>query len=114
MSEERKMPRVVTSDGDEHWVFVCCLCADRPTFDGPHPNKGFVEHMVAAHGMSSPLSVRKAMSAHLDATNWHQTDYRLLLPDEDTEIGRESVRIKRRGADRALWGGGKSSSKRKR
>jgi hypothetical protein len=102
----------LTSDGNEHHIWQCDRCEGFPQWETA---RGFVDHLVAAHGMTEPIQVRREMLAHLDARDWFQTNYALYLPDDtNTLIGHESHRDPRRGSNAAAWGSTPKGKKGKR
>lgn len=93
----------MTATANHHWIFACCLCADKPTFEGESAGAALIEHLEAAHGRQRPIKVRRQMTAHMDACDWFQTDNELFDLDNGALIATESLRLPRRGANKALW-----------
>jgi hypothetical protein len=84
-------------------VYVCQLCPQGARTVTTE-NRALFDHLADAHQLDA-ATVKTAtgkMSAHLDARDWYQTDYRFTLPD-GRELLIRSTRIKRRGANRAAW-----------
>ncbi len=82
---------------DNNWnIFECQLCANKPQMS---PSE-FAAHLKDTHGYAEAKADRE-MSMHMDATGWHQTDYKWTKGNK--VIALQSVRVARRGADKATW-----------
>ncbi len=99
--ERMRRQSALTSEGDDHHIWQCNLCPGSP-WPQFSDATAYTDHLVEAHGYERPVLVRREMAAHLDAADWHQTNYAHYR--DDALIGYESHRYARRGSDAALWG----------
>jgi hypothetical protein len=84
-------------------VYVCELCERSARYLSPTPALAST-HAQEVHGilLADIIAAKGERGAHMDATDWFQNDDRFILPDGRPLLIR-SIRIARRGADRALW-----------
>lgn len=87
-------------------LFQCALCADKPEM----PAAEFAVHLKCVHGYADTTG-QKRMLRHLDATDWHQTDWEWIK--DGIVIGYQSERYPRAHADRVSWSDGASRLRRK-
>jgi hypothetical protein len=102
-AEDMALIGAAHTDGPTSLVYVCQLC-DRAARVVETDAAAIIAHLSDAHGLDE-ATIRAAkgpMSAHMDATAWHQTDYAFTLPD-GREMLIKSVRMRRSKADRAQW-----------
>lgn len=101
--EDMQLIMAAHTDEATSLVYVCELC-DRSARTVTTTPQEAMTHAIEAHGLDG-ATIRTAegsRSAHLDAANWFQNDDRFTLPDGRALLIR-SRRLRRRGADRAIW-----------
>lgn len=95
-------------------VYVCQLC-ERQSRHLARTPADITAHITTTHGltMDDIRAAKGQMAAHLDARDWFQTDDCFTLPD-GRELLLRSMRMPRRGADKAMWTDETESKPRKR
>lgn len=90
-------------EAGQSFVYVCELC-DRAARVVTSTALQIRQHLQSVHGvdLATIQAARGKMAAHLDATDWSQTDDRFSLPDGRAMLLR-SIRTPRRGANKAIW-----------
>ena len=85
------------------YVYVCEVC-ERESRVVTATSTQMIAHLRSVHSIAEAdiKSAHGSMAAHMDATDWFQTDDRFALPDGRPLLLR-STRTKRRGSDKALW-----------
>lgn len=91
------------TDAPHSLIYLCLLCpVGARTVVTDH--QALLTHVVETHAVDEATvkQAKGAMAAHMDATDWYQTDDEFSLPDGRGLCIRSS-RQRRRGADRAMW-----------
>lgn len=86
-----KEPPVEVQPGE---TWMCCLCDDKPHFEGKRAFFGHCDEthaeLVQGSGEERTIAANRGLGSHTDVDTWYSWDYAWMLPD-GRQLGAQSI-----------------------